>query len=83
MSPRLALEFLGLPQVSLNDKPIATDRRKAIALLAYLSVRDIGHTRQKYSHKVFDARFLAGLRTIQSLFQLTTINLGSSSIHRR
>ena len=57
MSPRLALEFLGLPQVSLNDKPIATDRRKAIALLAYLSVRDIGHTRQKYSRESLSALF--------------------------
>jgi len=28
MAPRLVLQFLGLPQVKLEDKPIATNRRK-------------------------------------------------------
>jgi DNA-binding SARP family transcriptional activator len=55
MSPCLALEFLGLPQVHLDDTPIATDRRKAIALLAYLAVSDIGRARQRYSRESLSA----------------------------
>jgi DNA-binding SARP family transcriptional activator len=57
MPPGLVLQFLGLPQVFLDDKPVATDRRKAIALLAYLAVNDIGHTRQKYSRESLSALF--------------------------
>jgi predicted ATPase/DNA-binding SARP family transcriptional activator/Tfp pilus assembly protein PilF len=57
MPPRLILQFLGLPQVHLDDKPIATDRRKAIALLAYLAVNDIGRPRQKYSRESLSALF--------------------------
>jgi predicted ATPase/DNA-binding SARP family transcriptional activator/uncharacterized protein HemY len=49
MVPRLILQFLGLPQVLLENRPISTDRRKAIALLAYLAVNDIGRPRQRYS----------------------------------
>ena len=55
MSPRLVLQFLGLPQIYLDDKPIATDRRKAIALLAYLAVNDIGHLHQNYSRESLSA----------------------------
>jgi len=57
MSPRLVLQFLGLPQVKLDDKPIATDRRKAIALLAYLAVNDIRHPHQKYPRESLSALF--------------------------
>jgi len=57
MSSGLVLQFLGLPQVHLDDKPIATDRRKAIALLAYLSVNDIGYQRQSYSRESLSALF--------------------------
>ena len=32
MSPRLALQFLGIPQINLDNTPITTDRRKAVAL---------------------------------------------------
>ena len=55
MSQCLILQFLGLPQVHLDDKPIATDRRKAIALLAYLAVNDIGRPRQRYSRESLSA----------------------------
>src|SRR5918995_547301 len=55
MVPRLILQFLGLPQVLLDDRPISTDRRKAIALLAYLAVNDIGRPRQKYSRESLSA----------------------------
>src|SRR6266498_1286400 len=57
MSPRLVLQFLGLPQIHLDDQPIATDRRKAIALLAYLAVNDIGHPRQRYSRESLSTLF--------------------------
>jgi predicted ATPase/DNA-binding SARP family transcriptional activator len=57
MPPRLVLAFLGLPQVHLNDNPIATDRRKAIALLAYLAVSNRGHSRQNYSRASLSALF--------------------------
>jgi DNA-binding SARP family transcriptional activator len=57
MSSRLILQFLGLPQVYLDDKPVSTDRRKAIALLAYLSVNDVGNARQRYSRESLSALF--------------------------
>lgn len=55
MAPRLILQFLGLPQILLDDKPISADRRKAIALLAYLSVSDIGRSPQRYSRESLSA----------------------------
>jgi len=55
MSPRLVLQFLGLPQLHLDDQPIATDRRKAIALLAYLAVNDLDHGSQRYSRESLSA----------------------------
>lgn len=36
----LVLQFLGLPQLHLNDQPIATDRRKTIARLADLYINN-------------------------------------------
>jgi predicted ATPase/DNA-binding SARP family transcriptional activator/Tfp pilus assembly protein PilF len=51
----LILKFLGLPQVSLDAQPVATDRRKALALLAYLAVNDVGRPRQKYSRESLSA----------------------------
>src|SRR5574339_58998 len=49
MSPRLALHFLGPPQIYLNDEPITLERRKALALLAYLAVEPGGHSRESLS----------------------------------
>jgi predicted ATPase/DNA-binding SARP family transcriptional activator len=40
------LHFLGIPQLNLGDTPITTDRRKAVALLAYLAVSGGKHTRE-------------------------------------
>src|SRR5215216_8194709 len=54
---RLILQFLGLPQLHLDEQPIVTNRRKAVALLAYLAVNDIGHARQKYSRESLSALF--------------------------
>jgi DNA-binding SARP family transcriptional activator len=55
MPAGLVLQFLGLPQLYLDNKPIATDRRKAIALLAYLAVNDIGSAPQRYSRETLSA----------------------------
>src|SRR5512138_3578234 len=55
MSPRLVLQFLGLPQLHLDDEPIATDRRKTIALLAYLAVNDLDDGSQRYSRESLSA----------------------------
>jgi predicted ATPase/DNA-binding SARP family transcriptional activator len=55
MPAGLVLQFLGLPQLYLDNKPIATDRRKAIALLAYLAVNDIGSAPQRYSRESLSA----------------------------
>src|SRR5919109_1953753 len=55
MPPRLVLQFLGLPQIYLDDQPVVTDRRKAIALLAYLAVNDIGYPHQRYTRESLSA----------------------------
>src|SRR5215211_4092517 len=49
MSPQLSLYFLGPPQLHLNDQPVTADRRKAVALLAYLAVEGSRHTRDSLS----------------------------------
>jgi predicted ATPase/DNA-binding SARP family transcriptional activator/tetratricopeptide (TPR) repeat protein len=36
--PRLALRWLGAPQIELDGSPVTAERRKTVALLAYLSV---------------------------------------------
>jgi predicted ATPase/DNA-binding SARP family transcriptional activator len=51
----LVLQFLGLPQVLLDNRPISADRRKAIALLAYLAVNDVGRSGQRYSREALSA----------------------------
>ena len=49
MSPQLALHFLGTPQLSLDNSPVAAERRKAVALLAYLAVNRVMHSREMLS----------------------------------
>jgi predicted ATPase/DNA-binding SARP family transcriptional activator len=49
MSPQLALHFLGTPQLSLDNSPLPVERRKAIALLAYLAVNRFMHSRETLS----------------------------------
>ena len=41
----LALFLLGPPQIKLDNTPIEFDRRKAVALLAYLAVTGETHSR--------------------------------------
>ena len=49
MPPQLSLHFLGPPQLYLNNEPVTADRRKAVALLAYLTVNDGKQTRDSLS----------------------------------
>lgn len=43
--PRLKLRWLGAPQIELDGSPVAVERHKTIALLAYLSVTAQPHQR--------------------------------------
>ena len=49
MSTRLALHLLGPPKLELDDVPVIADRRKTLALLAYLSVNRWRHHRDQIS----------------------------------
>ena len=49
MSPKLALHFLGSPQLYLNDELITIQRRKSLALLAYLAIERGQHQRDSLS----------------------------------
>jgi predicted ATPase/DNA-binding SARP family transcriptional activator len=49
MSKRLALYLLGAPRLELNNSIITVDRRKTLALLAYLAVNRWGHHRDHIS----------------------------------
>src|SRR5215207_11494090 len=49
MPPQLSLHFLGPPQLRLNNESVTADRRKAVALLAYLSVNGSRQTRDSLS----------------------------------
>ncbi len=73
MPSRLVLQFLGLPQIHLDDRPISSARRKAIALLAYLAVNDIGHPRQKYSREVLSALLWPDYEQAKAFSNLRTI----------
>lgn len=46
MSLRLAVSLLGPPKLELNDAPITADRRKSLALLAYLALHREPHSRE-------------------------------------
>ena len=73
MPSRLVLQFLGLPQIHLDGRPISSDRRKAIALLAYLAVNDIGHPRRKYSREVLSALLWPDYEQAKAFSNLRTI----------
>lgn len=49
MSPRLALHLLGPPQLYLDEKSISFNRRKSLALMAYLSMERDQHRRESLS----------------------------------
>lgn len=46
MSPHITLQFLGPPQIHLDDAPIFPERRTVIALLAYLALNPQRHSRE-------------------------------------
>lgn len=50
MLATLELQLLGSPQIRVAGEPVATDRRKAVALLAYLAITAVdnptGHSRE-------------------------------------
>ncbi len=52
MSARLALYFLGTPLLQMDDAPVLIDRRVGMALLAYLAVEEIPHSRQRCSREL-------------------------------
>ncbi|MCB8984637.1 MAG: tetratricopeptide repeat protein [Ardenticatenaceae bacterium] len=62
----LRLYFLGVPRVEQNGQPAATDRRKAVALLAYLAVTAVPHSRESLAARFWpeadQSRALAYLR---------------------
>lgn len=43
---RCSLTLFGAPRLEVNDQPVNTDRRKALALLSYLAVTRKPHTRE-------------------------------------
>jgi predicted ATPase/DNA-binding SARP family transcriptional activator len=45
--PQLEIALLGAPEINLDGSPVKTDRRKAIALLAYLAVTNESHPRDE------------------------------------
>src|SRR4030095_147039 len=53
LSPRLALHLLGPPRLELDNSPVTIDRRKTLALLAYLAVNRGPHTRDYLSALLF------------------------------
>ncbi|HEY3475495.1 MAG TPA: BTAD domain-containing putative transcriptional regulator, partial [Anaerolineales bacterium] len=52
---RLSLEFLGPPQLQLDEKPVTASRRAVVALLAYLAVNDLSHPYQRYTREALSA----------------------------
>ncbi len=68
--PRLALFLLGLPRIVCNGEPIALDRRKAVALIAYLAVTGRSHSRDTLATLFWpehdQSRARAGLRRVLS-----------------
>ena len=63
---RLALFLLGPPRIECNGEPIEIDRRKAIALIAYLAVTGRSHSRDALATLLWpeydQSRARAGLR---------------------
>jgi predicted ATPase/DNA-binding SARP family transcriptional activator len=53
LSPCLALHLLGPPRLEIDNSPVIVDRRKTLALLAYLAVNRGSHTRDYLSALLF------------------------------
>jgi DNA-binding SARP family transcriptional activator len=75
--PRLALHLLGPPKIECDGTPVKLDRRKAVALLAYLAVTAESHPRDTLVNLLWpeldSTRGRAALRrTLYSLNQALT-----------
>ena len=89
--PDIELSFFGPPQIALDGTPAPTQRRKSLALLAYLAVTQQGHARdavaallwpdldQAHSHAVLRSA-LADLRRTIGHSALTTIGIRSRRV---
>jgi predicted ATPase/DNA-binding SARP family transcriptional activator len=51
----LAFQFLGPPQLILENQPVNVNRRSIVALLAYLAVNDSGQAKRTYTREVLSA----------------------------
>lgn len=51
----LAFQFLGPPQLILEDEPVNVNRRSIVALLSYLAVNDSRQTKRVYSRELLSA----------------------------
>ncbi len=51
----LAFQFLGPPQLILENEPINVNRRSIVALLAYLAVNDSGQAKRTYTRESLSA----------------------------
>jgi predicted ATPase/DNA-binding SARP family transcriptional activator len=51
----LAFQFLGPPQLILENEPVNINRRSIVALLAYLAVNDDGQARRTYTRESLSA----------------------------
>src|SRR5687768_17543467 len=51
----LAFQFLGPPQLILENEPINVNRRSIVALLAYLAVNDSGQAKRTYTREALSA----------------------------
>ena len=48
--PDIELSFFGPPHIAIDGLPVPTQRRKSLALLAYLAVTQQGHARYPDGH---------------------------------
>lgn len=73
----MKLSLLGIPAVEHNGTPITFERRKALALLAYLAVADQPCSRQSLAQILWpdddDQRARAGLRRVLAVLNETPI----------
>src|SRR5215216_2835271 len=51
----LAFQFLGPPQLFLENEPVKVNRRSIVALLAYLAVNDSGPAKRTYTRESLSA----------------------------
>lgn len=51
----LAFQFLGPPQLILENEPVHVNRRSIVALLAYLAVNDSGQAKRTYTRESLSA----------------------------